>query len=494
MLLRALDSGPHRSSTLVGGSLEGDRETSFSRHEPEVIEAAAPVTLEEDAEPVAVELTEPRPWPSFRGPNGSGIADGQGAPLRWSGEGRSVLWKTAIPGLGHSGPIVWGERIFLTSAVTEEGDNSLRIGLYGDVDSVEDDSVHVWKIFAVDRSSGEIVWERTAASGRPRVKRHLKSTHANPSPATDGEHLVVSFGSEGLFCYGFDGTLHWKKDLGLLSSGWFFDGTYEWGFSSSPILHDGRVIVQVDVSKGSFVGAFDLETGEEIWRTPRNEPPGYATPNVLPGGDGPDEIVTNGKTIRGYDAASGEELWSLAPNSELTVASPTVEGGVAFVTGGYPPVRPIYAIAPGGRGDLTLAEGESAGGAVTWSHDRGGTYMPTPLAYRGLLYVLQNNGRLSTYDLATGELIYRHRVGQAGSYTASPVAADERLYLTNEEGTTYVVRAGRSYGELAQNSLGEIVMATPAISGGMMVVRSKEHLWALGEESAESPHPSGGGR
>jgi outer membrane protein assembly factor BamB len=428
------------------------------------------------------------PWPSFRGPNASGIADGQGALWRWDGKaGLNVLWKTEIPGLGLSSPVVWGQQIFVTSAESERSETTFRTGLYGDVDSVEDDSVHRFQVYALDKNTGKVLWQRTATSGRPKVKRHLKSSHANPTPVTDGRYVVVHFGSEGVFCYDLDGTQRWHKDLGVLSSGWFYDPTYEWGFSSSPILYQGRVILQTDRQQGSFLAALDLETGKELWRTTRDEIPTWGTPSILPGAShspdapkGSDEIVTNGTTIRGYDAATGRELWTLRPNSEVTVATPVVADGVAFVTAGYPPARPIYAIRPGGRGDLSLPEGATASQHIAWSVEPGGTYIPTPVAYRGILYTLNNNGRLATYDTATGELIYRQRLGRADSFSSSPVAADGRLYFTSEDGKTFVVRAGRDFEELAVNELDEVVLSTPAISDGLLVLRGMKHVFGIG--------------
>lgn len=463
---------------------QGGRDLSFGR-----VPADASAAAEKPAELPPLAAAERRPpiqWPRFRGAGASGIGDGQGAPTTWDGEsGAGVRWKTRIPGLAHASPIVWGERVFLTSAVSDGGDESLRTGLYGDVDSVDDDSPHAWRVIALRKATGEILWERTASEGQPLSKRHLKSTQANPTPATDGRYVVTHFGSQGLYCYTVGGELLWQKQQGVLASGWFFDSTYEWGFSSSPILHDGLVITQIDVDKGSFIAAYDLATGRQAWKTERDEIPTWGTPAVLPAaGGGVDEIVTNGTTIRGYDAASGQELWRLGPNSEVTVGSPVISGGLAFVTGGYPPVRPIYAIRPGGRGDLTLPEGTTSSDHVAWSTARGGTYIPTPIVYRGILYMLHNNGRLTAHDAATGEQLYRQRVGQSASFSSSPVAADGRLYFTGEEGTTWVARAGKTWDVLETNELGEVVMTTPAISDGLLILRGAQHLYGLGEPEA----------
>ena len=417
----------------------------------------------------------------------TGIGDGQGAPTEWDATtGRNILWKTPIPGLANSSPIIWGDKIFLTSASTEEGDDTLRIGLYGDVDSIEDTAEHTWSVYALDKSTGEILWRRVAATGTPKVKRHMKSTHANPTPVTDGRHVIASFGSEGVYAYDFDGKLLWKKDLGVLESGWFYDPTYEWGFASSPIIDQGRVILQVDIQKGSYITALDVATGREIWKTEREEIPTWGTPVVLPAKEpgGVAEIVTNGTTVRGYDAVTGEKLWWLAPNSEITVASPVVGDGLAYVTGGYSPARPVYAVRPGSRGDISLPEGQASSETIAWSLDKGGVYMPTPLLYKGVLYLFHGNGRLAAHDPQTGETIYKERVGSGNSFSGSPVAADGRLFFTSEQGETFVVRAGREFQILGQNSIDEFVMSTPAISDGLMAIRAQSHVYGIGERAA----------
>jgi outer membrane protein assembly factor BamB len=424
--------------------------------------------------------TAPADWPSFRGPGGSGIADGQGAPVTWDVEGgKGVRWTTAIPGIANSSPVVSGDRVFVTAAVGGKADSTFRTGLYGDVDSVPDDSSHTFRLYALDKKTGRVLWERVAHEGVPPVKRHMKSSLANPTPATDGKRVVALFGSGGLYAYDFDGRLLWKKELGVLDSGWFYDKTYQWGFGSSPVLYGNTVIVQVDIQKGSFVAAFDLDSGREAWRTPREEIPTWGTPAIVHGEKG-DELVTNGTTIRGYDPKTGAPLWTLGPNSEVTVATPVAAEGLVFVTAGYPPVRPIYAIRPGSRGDLSLADGASASPAIAWSSTKDGTYIPTPLAYRGQLYTLHNDGRLSCYDAKTGALVYRERVRPGGSFSASPVAADGRLYFTSEEGEVFVVRAGPKFELLATNATGGITMATPAISDGLIIFRTLKNVVAVG--------------
>ena len=427
------------------------------------------------------------PWPSFRGANASGIGDGQGAPSTWDvAKGTNVLWKTALPGLANSSPIVWGDRIYLTAAAGTKGDPIFRTGLYGDVDPVPEEGPQSWHLLCVDRKTGRLLWDRVAHEGTPRVKRHTKSTYANPTPATDGRYVVAQFGSEGLFSFDMDGRLLWKKDLGVLDSGWFYDPTYQWGFSSSPVIYGDSVIAQVDIQKGSFIAAWDLATGRERWRTPREEISTWGTPTLLRGPQG-DEIVTNGTTVRAYDPKTGALLWSLGPNSEVTVATPVTADGIVYVTAGYPPVQPVYAVRAGARGKLDLPADQTKSASVAWSVAKGGTYIPTPLVYRGLLYTLHNNGRLLCYDAKTGEMLYGARVGAGGTFTASPVAADGRLFIATEEGDVFVVRAGPRYELLATNAMGEVVMATPAISDGLLLVRTLKNLYGLGESAPTGP-------
>jgi outer membrane protein assembly factor BamB len=424
-----------------------------------------------------------RPWPAFRGSGFAGNGDGQAAPTRWDvASGQNVRFRTPLPGLGLSSPIVWDGRIFVTTAVSAKDDRTFRPGLYGDGTSVDDLSEHSFRLYALDATTGRILWEREVHRSAPGAKRHLKSSQANSTPATDGRRVVALFGSVGvLAAYDLEGTSLWRKDIGALDCGDEVLGNTEWGHASSPLVHDGTVFVQADHKGRSFLAAYRLEDGAELWRTPREEGSTWSSPNVLASGSG-DEIVTNGRTIRGYEARTGKLLWTLAPNSQNVVASPVVGGGVAFVTGGYPPVRPIYAIRAGQRGDLSLPAGQTASPAIAWSHTRGGSYIPTPLLYSGHLYALNNNGILGCYRADTGDPVYQARIGTGTSaFSASPVAADGRLYVASENGEVHVLRAGPEQAQIARNDMGEIVMATPAISGGLLVIRTLGHIVGLTE-------------
>ena len=421
-------------------------------------------------------------WPSFRGPAASGVADGQNPPTAWDAEtGHNVLWSTPIPGLGHSSPIVWGDRIYLTTAVSEDPASVFRYGTDGRQDRRSDRSPHAWWVYAIDRPSGEVVWARQTSHASPIVQRHPKNSYASATPATDGEHVVVLVATGGLFCYDFDGELLWDLDLGPLDAGAVYDTAYQWGAASSPIIWQDMVIVQADQQEGSFIAAFDIDTGAQVWRTPRDLISSFSTPTIHVGA-GRTELVTNGAgTMLAYDPASGKELWRMSGSSMNTTPTPVSARGLVYVTSGYR-TRPIFAIRGGASGDISLAEGASSNTHVEWSSPRDGPYIASPLVYGEYLYVVSSNGVLTVFHAGTGERIYKRRIGDTGgAYSASPIAADGRIYLTSEDGDIFVVRAGPEYELLSKNRMGEVCLATPAISEGQIVIRTAGHLLALAD-------------
>ena len=423
-------------------------------------------------------------WPSFRGPQASGTADGQNLPDRWDTKtGQNILWRTPIPGLAHSSPVVWGNRIFVTSAVSSDPKASFRPGLYGDGDASKDRSVHRWMIYAIDKKSGKIVWERVAHEGEPLEKRHIKSTYANSTPATDGRIVVAWFGSQGVHAYDFSGRFLWKVDLGRIDLGAYDIPTYEWGPASSPIIWNNLVILQCDTQADSFLLALDAATGKTVWKTDRQEIPSWGTPTIATTSDGP-QLVTNASNfIRGYDPKTGKELWRLGGSSKITAPTPVYSEDLFVVASGRGPERPIFVVRPKARGDLTLASGQKSNDAIVWSMTGRGSYMPTPLAYNGILYVLNNNGLFDAYNLKTGAEVYRQRLAVVGSgFSASPIAADGKIYLSNEDGEILVIAAGEKFNHISTNSMNELLMATPALSEGVMYVRSSSSLFAIGQK------------
>ncbi|MBX9603824.1 MAG: PQQ-binding-like beta-propeller repeat protein [Bryobacteraceae bacterium] len=425
-------------------------------------------------------------WPSFRGANATGVADGKPIPTSFDvPAGRNILWKTPIPGLAFSSPVIWGDKLFATTAISDDP-KDFRVGLYGDVEPSKDLARHTWKVYCLDKKSGKILWEQVAHQGIPKSRRHTKNTQATPTPATDGRYLAVWFGSEGLFVYDLNGKLQWKKDLGVMNSGWFFDPDYEWGIAASPIIYKDMVILQVDIQKGSFIAAWDLKTGKERWRTPREEIPSWGTPNIYEGKNRA-ELVTNAtKAIRAYDPMTGKELWKLTGdkfNSETVASIPIFYEDVIYISNGYPPVFPIFAIKAGASGDISLKPNETTNEFVLWSKKAGGTRSASPMLYQGLMYTLSENGVLTCYEPKTGERIYQKRVSQKGSaHSGSPVAANGYLYLPSEDGEVLVVKAGKQFELVAANPVGEWMMASPAISDGVLYIRSANHIIAVGEK------------
>jgi outer membrane protein assembly factor BamB len=422
-------------------------------------------------------------WASFRGPHASGVARaGQNLPDAWdAAKGEGVRWKTRIPGLAHSSPVVWNDRVYVTTAVSSRGNETFRHGIFGDGDASDDRSTQQWKVYALDRRTGKVVWERVAYEGAPREKRHVKATYANATPATDGRYVVAFFGSQGLYAYDARGRLVWKKDLGVLNAGAYDIPSYEWGTASSPVIYQDLVIVQCDTQTESFLLAADIKTGKTVWKTARQELPSWGTPTIYEGG-GRTELVTNASNfIRGYDPLTGRELWRLGGSSKITAPTPIFSGDLIVVASGRRPEAPIFVVRAGATGDITLAAGQTSSRSVAWSKQQRGPYMPTPLIYGGHLYVLSNQGVLDCYDLKTGAEVYRQRLPhKGGGFSASPVAADGRLYLPSEDGDIFVVRAGPTYELLSKNPMGELLMATPAISSGTMFVRTQHHVYAVG--------------
>jgi outer membrane protein assembly factor BamB len=432
------------------------------------------------------QITRAQNWASFRGPSASGVADGQPTATTWDvGANRNVKWKAPVAGLGLSSPVIFGDRVFITTAVKEGEDQKLKVGLYGDIAPVKDDAVMLWKVLCLDKNTGKVLWERTATKGVPKVKRHPKSSHANPTPATDGAHVVAFFGSEGLYCYDAEGKLLWKKDLGLLDSGFYMVPGAQWGFASSPVIHDGKVVVQCDVQKGSFLAAYDVKTGEQVWRTDRHDLPTWSTPTVFQDKAGKTQVVCNGfKEMAGYDFATGKQLWRLSKGGDIPVPTPIADekNQLVFLTSAHGPQAPIFAVRPAATGDVTLDEGKDRSDSIAWSRRRFGNYMQTPILYRGLLYGCRDNGVLMCLEPETGKELYTQRLEGGVGFTASPVAADGKLYFTSEDGQVYVVKAGPKFELLATNPLGDLSMATPAISDGVLFFRTQSHLVAVEEK------------
>jgi outer membrane protein assembly factor BamB len=419
-------------------------------------------------------------WPSFRGPNASGVAEGTNPPITWDLEkSQNVLWKTSIPGLSHASPIVWNNQIFVITAISSDPKPTFKAKDRG-IGLANDDVRHTWMIFALDKRNGRVLWSEKAYEGVPRAKRHVKATQANATPVTDGRYVVAIFGSEGLACYDTKGKLLWKQDLGVLNPGLWDDKESSWGHSSSPIIYRDLVIVQADGHKQSFIAAYNLKDGKQAWRVERNEITSWTTPTIYQGKDRVELIANGGRYIRGYDPLTGKEIWRFADNdTQVKMQAPLIAHDLIYITGGYPPGRAMYAFRPGAVGDISLKPGEDKNTFLAWTTSKGSPYTPTPIIYGDLLYALADNGVLSAYDAKTGENIYQQRL--PSSFSASPVAADGKLYLSSEDGDVFVVKAGRQYELLSKNTMGQPLMATPALTQGMLILRGENTIYAVGE-------------
>jgi len=379
--------------------------------------------------------------------------------------------------------VIAGDRLFVTTAISKAGTAPLKLGLYGSGDSADDDAEQDWVLYCLDKRTGKILWSRSAHTGKPRVRRHTKATHANTTAATDGERVVAFFGSEGLYSYTLEGKLEWQKDLGTLDMAPSDDRTLSWGFASSPALFDGKVIIQSDSKKDSFLAAFNAADGRELWRVPRSGVSvcSWATPGVFTSGDRT-QIVTNGfPYIAGYDFKTGKELWRLKSEGDIPVPTPFMAHGLIYVANAHGGKAPLYAIRPGASGDITPAPGSRVSAGVAWSEERNGSYLQTPVVFGDYIYASTSQGVFKAYEARTGRKIYEERLGTGGSFTSSPIAVDGKVFVSNEEGRTFVLKAGPQFEIIATNEMGEPILSTPAVSGGLLYVRTPSRVVAISE-------------
>jgi outer membrane protein assembly factor BamB len=438
-------------------------------------------------EPHLAAAIAPRPgidWPQFRGIKASGIAEGFSVPTTWDAtKGTNIVWKTPVPGLGLSSPVVWGDDVFISTSISGKPDSNLKVGLYGDIASVEDGTAHEWRIYALEKKTGKIKWQQTAYKGVPQVKRHTKSSHANSTLATDGERIIAFFGSEGLYAYDLKGKQLWKKDLGLLDAGYYVVPGAQWETGSSPVIHDGMVIVQADVQKGSFLAMFDAKDGREVWRVARTDVPTWSTPTVHMV-NGQAQILVNGmRQVGAYDFKTGKEIWTLSGGGDIPVPTPVVSDGLVYITNAHGALSPVYAIKETATGNISLGADKTTNEGILWSTPRGGGYLCTPLIYNGLAYIVRYNGVLLVLDAKTGEKKYEQRLaGATSAFTSSPVGNDGKVYIASEDGQVFVIKAGPAYELLAMNEMNTPVLATPALSEGRLLLRTQDQLMSIGSK------------
>ncbi|MFN3325825.1 MAG: PQQ-binding-like beta-propeller repeat protein [Bryobacteraceae bacterium] len=415
-------------------------------------------------------------WPQLRGADSTGVVEGGDLPESW-GPTENVAWKTAIPGHGWSSPIVWGDRIFVTSVLSTAPKEKPAPGLYFGGERGVPADVHRWMVYAVDFETGKILWERQVHEGVPRSSHHVKNTFASETPVTDGERVYAYFGNLGLFCLDMDGKVLWSRKWGP------FDTHNGWGMAASPVLHEGRIYVVNDNYDESFMVALDKRTGQQIWRVKRDETHNWATPYVWKNAVRTEVVVPGMKRIRSYDL-DGKVLWELGGMSSLVIPTPFSHDGLLYVSSGYvgDQTRPAFAIRPGASGDITLTGGATSNEYVAWSLPQGGPYMPSPLVYRGYYYTLFDRGFLTCHDPRTGREIYgKVRIDrEAAAFTASPWAYNGKIFALSEDGVTYVIAAGSEYKLLGRNLLDEeLTMSTPAIVRDSLILRTASHLYRI---------------
>lgn len=416
-------------------------------------------------------------WPQFRGPHSSGVADDPDLPDTWSTT-RNVVWKTEIPGSGWSSPVVWGDRIFLTSVISTVSPEAPKKGLYfgGNREAIPADE-HRWMVYAVDWKTGKIVWEREVHRGVPASSRHLKNTYASETPVTDGERVYAYFGNLGLFVFDMEGKPVWSQPWGP------FRTRYGWGTASSPVLYKDRIYVVNDNDDKSFLAVLDKRTGKQIWRVERDEASNWSTPYIWEN-DRRTEIITSGtRKVRAYDL-DGKVLWELGGMSSIVIPTPFSQLGLLFLASGYvgDQVRPVYAVKAGARGDISLKEGETSNEFIAWYQRQAGPYNPSPLVYGDYYYTLLDRGIFTCHDARMGREIYgKQRIDpEASAFTASPWASNGKIFALSEDGDTFVIQPGAEFKVLGKNPLDEMCMATPAVARGSLIIRTATKLYRIG--------------
>jgi outer membrane protein assembly factor BamB len=418
-------------------------------------------------------------WPQFRGLSAGVVSDDPNLPDTWS-ETENVVWKTEIPGLGWSSPVVWNDHIFITSAISAGKELAPVPGLYDEHDHVKAAASQRWMAYDVDFRTGKIRWQRELQSGLPPLLRHIKNSYASETVATDGDRVYVYFGSIGLIAaLDLNGKVVWTKSFDAMNT------TNEMGTAASPVLYKDRLIIVNDNLVQSFITMLDKRTGREIWKVNREERGNWSTPFVWEN-ELRTEIVTAGTgKVRSYDL-EGQLLWELKGMSSLTIPTPFAAKGLVYVSSGYPGgnPRPVYAIRPGASGDISLKEGETGNQYIAWYQPLLGTYNTSALVYGDYYYTLLDRGFLLCHDARTGKQIYgRQRIAaDASGFTASPWAYNGKIFLLSEDGDTFVVQAGPQFKILGKNSLGEMPLATPAVVRGSVILRTQSKLYRIAKE------------
>ena len=420
-------------------------------------------------------------WPQFRGPGARGIGTGDALPDSWSAT-ENVAWKTDIPGRGWGSPIVWGDKVFLSSVINSGESEQPKKGLYfGGNRPDAPTTIHRWVAYCFDLNSGTILWEKALHEAPPESSIHLKNSYASETPVTDGERVYFYFGNLGIFAFDLEGELQWSKSLPARKT------RHGWGTAASPVLREGRLYLVNDNDEASWLMALDAKSGEEIWKIDREPESNWSTPYVWENELRTELIVPATYRVISYDL-DGKELWSFEGMSSITIGTPYAADGLLYVSSGYVGSRhkPIYAIRPGASGDISIDETLRSNDYIVWCDWRAAPYNPTTLVYDGLLYSLLDRGLLSVMDPKTGAFHFeRERLQDTKSgFTASPWAYDGKVFCLNEDGETYVFKAGKSYELIGVNRLAEddMGMATPAMTNNKLLIRTSARLYCIVRE------------
>ena len=445
-------------------------------------------------------------WPAFRGTGARGVAEGFELRTEWnaepdSAEQNGVLWETAVPGLGHSSPVVYGNKVYLVTAVAKQGDVPLQVERGGNTNAADDNDEQEWLVLCYDKTNGEELGRRSANKRKPKATRHAKATHANTSVCTDGKHLLAFLGSEGLHCFDMEGKPLWSRDLGVINISKYGIG---WGFSSSPAVHKDRIVILCDDPDAPYVAALNLNDGEEVWKTSRDKicERSWGTPLIHEQEDTTQVVVNGWPWVASYDLENGEELWRIKGGGDNPVPTPFEAHGWFYITSAHGGPSPIYVVDPESRGTIiedsnsdepaddakndegetekeAAPEAEEAKDQFIWSLPKGGSYMSTPVVYGDYLYLGTPNAVVRCYHAKTGEKMFEKRLGAKAGVIASLVAGDGKIFVASENGTVYVLAAGPEFNILASNPMHEPCFATPAISEGALFIRTTKRLIAI---------------
>lgn len=426
---------------------------------------------------LATSLQAESNWPRFRGPGARGIADLPDIPDRWSAT-QNVAWKTDLPGRGWSSPIVWGDRIFLTTVINKGDLEPPKKGLYFGGNRKSPGSRHEYWVYCLNLNNGEVEWKDLVHAGVPKTAIHLKGSFGAETAVTDGRLVYFYFGDQGIFAYTFAGQPAWSKKQRARRT------RFGWGTASSPVLHDDRLYVVNDNEEDSYLLALDKKTGKQLWRTERKEGSNWSTPYVWENSRRTEIIVPGAGLTAAYDL-NGKMLWHWKDGmSSITIATPYAEGDQLFITSGYvgSRLKPIYSVCPGAKGDISLHRNDDSNEYISWCNWNAAPYNPSTLLYRNRLYVLLDRGMLSALDPKTGKAIYdRERIPERRAYTSSPWANDGKIFCLNEDGVTFVFAAGDQFKLLHRNRLAsdDMCMATPALAGDSLLIRTSARLYCI---------------